>query len=267
MYRLDRTSGRRPVRFSVGALVLVWGLWFPGCIWPSDEPYLAAQEPPPLELVSTAPEPGAQDVPPNGAVVFTFDVPVHPDAVSRETVWLTAGTLDVASSRRVHLLDCSVALRPHAPLTPLLAHRAEVVGIYGFSAGPVAEPHVVGFTTGEATVVEPSPAAPSLQEVFTTVLAGRCASCHGGALPPAGLDLSTVDGAAAGLISQESPLRPGSTRVVPGRHASSYLMWKLLALPSIFGDGMPPDGDWPTDRSCGTTDVDLRLVADWIDGL
>jgi hypothetical protein len=251
----------------VAALLLVWGLWLPGCLWPTDEPYLAAQEPPPLELVSTAPEPGAQGVPPNGVVVFTFDAPVHPDAVSRETLFLTAGTADVASSRRVHLLDCSVTLRPHAPLAPLLAHRAEVAGIYGFTAGPLAELHAVVFTTGDASVVEPPAPPPALAEVFSAVLAPRCASCHSGALPPAGLDLTTVDQAAAGLISRESPLRPGSTLVVPGRHASSYLMWKLLALPSIFGDRMPPDGDWPADRGCANTDADLRLIADWIDGL
>jgi hypothetical protein len=44
-------------------------------------------------------------------------------------------------------------------------------------------------------------------------------------------------------------------------------MWKLLDLPSIFGDAMPPTGDWPTDRGCSTADVELRLVADWIDSL
>ena len=44
-------------------------------------------------------------------------------------------------------------------------------------------------------------------------------------------------------------------------------MWKLLDLPPIFGDRMPPEGDWPTDRGCANTDADLRLVADWIDSL
>lgn len=238
-----------------------------GCIWPTDKPYLAAQDPPPLELVSSAPENGAEGVPPDGVLRFTFDEPVHPDAVSRETVWLTAGTSDVASSRGVHLLDCTVTLRPHEPLSPLLSHRAEVVGVYGFTVGPLAEPHAVVFTTGDATVSEPRPSSPTLAEVFTAVFAPRCAGCHSGAWPPAGLDLSTVDNAAAGLISRESPLRPGSTLVVPGRHASSYLMWKLMDLPPIFGDAMPPTGDWPSDRRCGTADADLRLVADWIDGL
>jgi Bacterial Ig-like domain len=247
--------------------LLVWSVSFSGCIWPTDKPYLAAQDPPPLELVSTAPEPGDEGVEQNGVVVFTFDAPVHPDAVSRETVWVTAGTQDVASARRVSLLDCSVTLRPHAPLLSLLSHRAEVAGVYGFSAGPLTEPHVVVFTTGDGTVVEPPPTPPSLQAVFSAVLGSRCAGCHSGALPPAGLDLGTVDGAAAGLISRPSSLRSGSTLVVPGRHASSYLMWKLLALPSIFGDPMPPQGDWPTDRGCVNSDADLRLIADWIDGL
>ncbi len=250
------------------ALLVVWGGLGSGCIWPTSEPYLAAQDPPPLELVSSAPESGDEGVEPNGALVFTFDEPVHPDAVSRETVWLTAGNQDVASARRVNLLDCSVTLRPHLPLSPLLSHRAQVEGVFGFTAGPLAAPYAVVFTTGDGTVTEPSPSpSPSLSEVFSAVFAPRCAGCHSGAHPPAGLDLSTVEGAAAGLISRESPLRPGSTLVVPGRHASSYLLWKLLDLPSRFGDRMPPAGDWPTDRGCANTDADLRLVADWIDGL
>ncbi len=248
-------------------LLLLWGASLARCIWPTSEPYLANQDPPPLELVSTVPEPGDEGVETNGVLVFTFDAPVHPDAVSRETVWLTAGTQDVASARRVSLLDCSVTLRPHTPLIPLLSHRAEVEGVYGFTAGPLAEPFAVVFTTGDSTVVEPSPSTPSLPEVFSAVFASRCAGCHSGALPPAGLNLGTVEEAAAGLINRESTLRPGSTLVVPGRHASSYLMWKLLDLPSVFGDPMPPNGDWPTDRGCANTDADLRLIADWIDGL
>lgn len=238
-----------------------------GCIWPTDEPYLANQQPPPLELVSTDPSAGTDGVSTDSVVVFTFDAPVHPDAVSRDTVWLTASAWDVSSSRRVHLLDCSVSLRPHVPLEPLLTHQAQVEGVFGFAAGPLAEPHSVVFTTGDGTGAPPPPAPPSLSDVFAVVFAPRCASCHTGASSPAGLDLSTMDAAAGGLISAESPLRPGSTLVVPGLHASSYLMWKLLALPTRFGDAMPPDGDWPTDRGCANTDADLRLVADWIDGL
>ncbi len=248
-------------------LCLLLGPLGAGCIWPTDEPYLANQEPPPLELVSTAPNSGADGVPVDSELVFTFDAPVHPDAASRDTIWLTASNVDVPSSRRVHLLDCSMALRPHEPLRPLLTYRAELEGVYGFEAGPLDSTRTVVFTTSDATAAPPATTPPTLDEVFTTVIVSRCAGCHSGTLPPAGLDLSTPAAASAGLISRESPLRPGSTLVVPGRHASSYLMWKLLDLPSVFGDPMPPSGDWPADRGCGTTDAELRLVAAWIDGL
>jgi hypothetical protein len=200
-------------------------------------------------------------------VVFYFDAPVHPDAVSRYTAYLTAGADEVSAARQVHLLDCAVALRPHLPLAPLLTHRAEVAGVYGFSAGPLAAPRAVVFTTGDASAVVVPPPPPTLAAIVAEVFVPRCASCHRGALPPAGLDLTTPERAAAGLIGHQSPLRPGSVRVVPGRHASSYLLWKLLALPSVFGDPMPPAGDWPADRGCGTADADLRRIADWIDRL
>ncbi len=265
VFQPGRAQGMSPRR----AWLAVWlvPLWLGGCLWTTDEPYLANRQPPPLELLSVEPASGAEGVPIDGDVVFFFDAPVFPQAVSRETVWLTASTSEIPSSRRVSLLDCSVTLRPHEPMLPLLLYRAEVAGLYGFDRGAMAEAQEVVFTTGDATTTSPAPAPPTIEEVQSTVFAPRCAGCHVGAQAPAGLDLSTVDAASEGLVGRKSALFDGATLVSAGRHGSSYLMWKLLDLPAVFGDPMPPAGDWPSDRGCGTRDEELRMVAHWIDGL
>lgn len=239
------------------------------CLWSTDEPYLGRDVSEPIQVLSHSPAAGQEGVPTNAGLTFFFDDAVHPDSVSGDTIWLSAGGTAVGASRRVDLLDCSVTLRPHAPLQPLLTHRAEAAGLWGFFTSPLAEPIAVGFTTGDATTALPVDPLdpPTLDDLVTGVFADRCASCHSAHLPPGGVDLSSVEGAAASLVGRQSELWPGATRVVPGSHARSYLFWKLLGLPAVFGDPMPPEGDWPLDRGCGTADADLRRIAAWIDSL
>ena len=237
------------------------------CVFGTDEPYLGEEDAPPIQVLSHSPTHGEEGVPLNAGLTFTFDDTVFPDGVSGDTIRLSAGGSTVGASRWVNLLDCSVTLRPHAPLEQLLMHRVEVEGLRGFHTSPLAAPVSVGLTTGDATVEVPSDPAPTLDELVTGIFTERCASCHSAHLPPGGVDLSSVEGAAVSLVGRPSELWPGATHVVPGSHANSYLMWKLLGLPGVFGDPMPPEGDWPSDRSCGTPDADLRRIAAWIDSL
>jgi len=257
------------------ASYLSWLLWavagvclaLGACVFGTDEPYLGEEDAPPIQVLSHSPTHGEEGVALNAGLTFTFDDTVFPDGVSSDTISLSAGGFAVGVSRWVNLLDCSVTLRPHEPLQPLLMHRVEVEGLRGFHTSPLVEPLSVAFTTGDATVAVPSDPAPTLDELVTGIFAERCASCHTDHFPPGGVDLSSVEGAAASLVGRPSELWPGATRVVPGSHASSYLLWKLLGLPGVFGDPMPPEGDWPSDRLCGTPDADLRRIAAWIDSL
>ncbi len=100
------------------------------------------------------------------------------------------------------------------------------------------------------------------------MISSRCAACHGSYLPPGGLDLSSPEVAEQGLLSGRSSFAARAPAyVVPGHHAASYLLHKVLGLPGTWGDPVPLAGQWPSDRACGSADPDLRLLADWIDGL
>lgn len=244
-----------------------------GCLWETDRSYLGDGDTVPLAVVGTDPTSGAEGVSRTPTLVVRLDQRVQPDTVGADTLRLTrgagSGTSSVAGLRRVDLLDCTVYFTPTDPLDPDLTHRLEVEGLRAMGGGTLAEPVSVPFVTGDESRSATPVAAPDLDAVWTQVLQPRCSSCHSGTHPPAGLDLSTVETARATLLGTVSPFRPGVPRVAAGRHGSSYLMWKLLGLPGIWGDPMPPptDSTWPEDRACGTTDPELRSVAAWIDGL
>ena len=79
------------------------------------------------------------------------------------------------------------------------------------------------------------------------ILAGFCGggSCHTGASPQNGLDLSSTAKSYMTLVSQASSACPGETRVVPSMPDKSYLVWKLVGqgMGACFQGGrMPPGG-------------------------
>ncbi len=256
-------------RILLGALAL---LLVAGCIWKTDRSYLGDGDSAPLQVVSTDPATGAEGVSRTPTLKVRFDQRVHPDSVGADTVRLVAGAGtgagSVASARHVDLLDCAVSLVPDAALESALTYRFDVDGLRAMAGGLQAEPVSVTFVTGTESTAATPVAAPDLETIQDAIFRSRCASCHSGVRPPAGLDLSSLEATRSTLLDAVSPYRPGVPLVVAGRHASSYLMWKLLGVTGIWGDPMPPgDTGWPADRSCGTTDTDLRRVAAWIDGL
>jgi hypothetical protein len=206
-------------------------------------------------------------VPRNGAVVFQFDDRVHPDSVGADTLALTTGQISVDAARQVDLLACTVSLAPQALLTADLGYQAQASGLYGFGRDPLAAPVTVGFTTGSTTVDATPPAAVTTEEVVREILVPRCASCHDDHYPPGGLSLGSEAAVNATLLGAESFYRTGAPLVSRGSHARSYLMWKVLGLPGIAGQAMPPDGEWGGGSQCGTSDPDLARLARWIDGL
>jgi hypothetical protein len=260
-----RTAIELPLTGLLGVALAV--LLLGACHFNTDEPYLAGEELPRLYVHSTDPASGVTDVVRDGALVVFFNDRVDPVTVDATTVVLSAGADGVASTSRVDLLNCSVVVRPDATLEPLTEYRLTLESLRGMSTGELSAPASLPFTTGQVTGDATAGAPPTLTELTSEVFATRCVSCHGPHRPSAELDLSTPEAAEQGLIGMPSKYRPSRTLVVPGDHARSYLMRKLLWLPGIFGDPMPPTGDWPLDRNCRTPDRDLRRVAAWIDGL
>ncbi len=239
------------------------------CIWGTDRDYLAEQDPVPLVLQAVEPAPGSEGVSRTPRIRFVFDQRIHPDALGADTAWLSAGAGRIGGSRRLDYLDCAVELTPLSPLAADLRHQAVVEGLWSVENGRLAEAVTTSFVTGDQSEAATPLAPPGFATLHAEILAPRCSHCHGGHLPPAGLDLGDATVAREHLVARDAFYHDGFSRVAPGRHASSYLMWKLLGLRGIWGEPMPPpgEGDWPADRGCGTADPDLRRIAGWIDAL
>jgi hypothetical protein len=82
------------------------------------------------------------------------------------------------------------------------------------------------------------------RDIFnSTDSAGRraCTTCHVGAQPSAGLNLSDATGYAS-LVNVPSRNKPGAIRVIPGDPTNSYLIQKIEGAPGIVGERMPRTG-------------------------
>lgn len=77
----------------------------------------------------------------------------------------------------------------------------------------------------------------TFSEIQRTLFTPQCASCHGGSVPAAGLNLETGK-AYANLINVQSTTAP-QIRVVPYKSAESYLVWVLDGKKAPL---MPPSG-------------------------
>jgi Planctomycete cytochrome C. len=93
---------------------------------------------------------------------------------------------------------------------------------------------------------------PALEPTFSSIQrdifnstdsAGRraCTTCHVGAQPSAGLNLSDAT-AYASLVNVPSRNKPGAIRVIPGDPTSSYIIQKIEGAPGIVGERMPRTG-------------------------
>lgn len=244
-----------------GALTLV------ACNVGTDEPYLAGAPLDPLQAVSTAPLRDATDVPLDAEPRVRWNDRVHPGSLADSQVGLLVGASSLDVSPKIDLLDCTLAVRPKAPLSPLTPYVATFTGLRGFGTGAQRGRVELAFTTGDASGTAPPPPVPAFGAIYSDIIGPRCASCHVSFRPPAGLNLSSPEAAEASLLEGRATGPGDMFYVVPGDHAASYLLWKLLGLPGIAGEPMPPTGSFPVDRACRTLDPDLRRVADWVDGL
>jgi hypothetical protein len=93
---------------------------------------------------------------------------------------------------------------------------------------------------------------PTLEPTFTSIQrdifnstdsAGRraCTTCHVGAQPTGGLNLSDAT-AYASLVNVASSRKTGAIRVIPGDPTNSYLIQKIEGAPGIIGERMPRTG-------------------------
>ncbi len=275
MFQTARNGGRYAGASRLGAvfralaaLALVALVGQAHCIWGSDRDYLASQRADPLQVTGTYPEPDQEGVSRTGRLVLRLSDRVRPGSLEEDGLRLLQGAVEVEAATKVDLIECEVSLEAASPLEPETEYTLEAEGLVGFGGGGLEEIFSLSFVTGQDATAVQDATPPTFSEVFSTVLMDRCAACHQGPYSPAGLDLSDPELAEDGLLGGSSIYAEGAPRyVVSGNHAASYLMHKVLGLPGIWGDPMPLGGDWPLDRACGSSDPELRLLADWIDGL
>jgi hypothetical protein len=90
------------------------------------------------------------------------------------------------------------------------------------------------------------------EEVFTPI----CSTCHGGANPAAGQNLSSIENSIASLINVDSS-NPDFKRVLPGDSLNSYLYLKITGN-SLAGSRMPLGG-------AALPDDMINVIKQWID--
>ena len=108
-------------------------------------------------------------------------------------------------------------------------------------------------TAGGDFVVQFVIDTPTLAQIQAATFTPRCASCHSGATPRGGLDLSSTAASAANLIGIASVGDPLIPRVDPTNPNGSYLIMKLEG---NAGGIMPPTGMLPS--------ADIAFIREWI---
>ena len=97
-------------------------------------------------------------------------------------------------------------------------------------------------SAGEPEPEEPDPSTVSFAELFDTVFAPDCGTCHSGTDPgrlPRSLNLRDRAAAYAALVNVQSVQQPSYLRVNPGRPDESYLVRKVIGDSNITGVRMP----------------------------
>ena len=105
---------------------------------------------------------------------------------------------------------------------------------------------------------EPEPTGPTFDEVYDSVVAGRCAPCHTQTIS-GGLSMANADVAFANLVNQlaQTEACAGRIRVIPGDSFNSVIHGKVSGI-NLCGSRMPFGGPY-------LGDADIALIRNWID--
>ena len=168
---------------------------------------------------------------------------------------------------RQDLVRCQVAVEPKEDLASGAVYRFTVsADLLSWSKARLDEEHSLSFSTGQRRIGATPHNPISSGMVQERIFDHHCGCCHA---PGRGIYSQVLALDAASLIDRPSKQRPDMVLISPGSHDESYLLHKVLGLPGIDGEPMPPEGmsceePWPTHRFCGQADEDLQLLADWI---
>ena len=238
-----------------------------GCIWEGNKPLYPSTEAPEFSLKEVSLTPGETDVPVDGHFIFWFTDRPDPATTTAQSFALRAGGQAVNHRLTLDYLDCTVTLTPSEPLSSGLTHtlalNEALTSLYG---RPLENPESLSFTTGDATTLPPEEDPVEDAEVQAQVFQRHCGCCHH---PETGDYRHILALEASSLAHTSSRALPDEKLVTPGSHAYSYLLHKVLGLPTIAGEPMPPPGQeclepWPPHRGCPVSDPDLELLGRWL---
>ena len=213
------------------------------------------------------PAEGAVDVDRGARLRVTYDRPLDPSSVGRGQVALHSGPAQPFLEVRLDPIRDTIVARPFggASLGALVLYRLEIDGVRDLD-GREVEPLTLLFETGSTATVPP-PEGLTPWEAVGALFATHCVEgCHDGSRRDANLDLSSL-GATQSTAVGVPALQATDTLVgglggldviEPGDPSRSYLVYKMLGDPHVWGDPMPPAGPLPKDE--------VAIVADWILG-
>lgn len=229
-----------------------------GCTYEGDPDPRRAHTDLTFSIVQYLPRPGQTEISRATHIDLTFNVAPDAAHVSAAYLRLFSGLYETQGTQKVDLLKRRIRFTPTSSLRGELRYQFFISAKHrGLNGANLADNIFFDFTTGRSLGLPPRPGADVSARALQPVWNGHCLSCHGAA-PRARVDLSS---AAAAITSLKGVRAAGShrQRVVPGDHAASYLMLKLLDQGGIAGHPMPPSGS-------PLSATQLRQVADWIDG-
>lgn len=213
-----------------------------------------------LRIESVWPTPGAQGVRLDPVIEVRFSSPLAPERVGARDLRLFSGVVEWPGHLELDIIERRLRLWPSSDLSAGLRYRVYVRGdLLGLDGSTSGKATVFDFVSGQnkGRPYRPRPRVQS--EQLQPLWQERCVACHNTEKPTAGIDLSTVARSEASLLNRPSSL-PDVPQVRPGEAARSYLLRKLLGTAGFTGAPMPPSGPL-------LSPIELRRVADWIDGL
>ena len=218
----------------------------------------------PLAIESVSIGDGQTNVPANASIEVRFNQPLDPMSLGDASMRLASGDLFVPADVRYDALTRTLVLDPRSDLRDGLWYTFTMDGfplsIMGTACtGDTLE---VRFRAGSSTIPPLTRPAVDFEDDVWPIL--RSCSCHTEetpfmeyviAYPSAGEFLE----ASVGTPSHEWH---GWLVVEPGRHETSYIIYKMLGderlgMPTIMGESMPPRSPLPMEY--------VETIRDWIE--
>jgi hypothetical protein len=236
----------------------------------------------PIRVNSISPMPGAVLVASPTQVVVGFDRDPDPSTVNPTTFILEASGGDgtFGDNNEVQITAAQISVPMANPMSAVfdipaaspLANETYRVRLLGMGASFIMDmdgnaldgeyagvlPSGNGTAGGDFEIQFVVDVPSEFDLIQANIFTPSCASCHGGANPPAELNLSDADISYAQLVNIFSSQQATVLRVEPLSPDTSYLIQKLEGAMGITGNQMPPGGALPQ----GTINTVRRWITD-----